>query len=123
MKRTRVLLGGENPLVQTALNLALPASAFTIVGMATGRCETLRLLTARKPDLVVMSPSVREKTGMRRVREVLAKEHTAVLAIPGHSRDLFSRSLSLLRPTDLCRLIAVIRVLQVLFGQRHFVLN
>jgi len=78
---------------------------------------------ARCCGLVVISPSVLEKTGIEFIREVLAREPTSVLVIPGHPRDLFVRSLSLLRPADLGRLIAMIRVVQTLFGRRHFALN
>lgn len=123
MKKTHVLLVEDDPLVRTTVRLALESLGYTIVGAAADRCETLRLLKAFTPDLVVISPSVLEKTGMGLVREVLAREHTSVLVIPGHPIDLFARSISLLRPTDLGRLVAVIRVVQTLFGRRHFALN
>jgi DNA-binding NarL/FixJ family response regulator len=123
MKKTRVLLVEENPLVQTTVSLALPTSQFTIVGTATNRCETLQLLAAHTPDLVVISPSVLEKTGMGLVREVIARGDASVLVMPGHPIDLFARALSLLRPADLGRLVAIVRVVQTLFGRRKFVLN
>ena len=123
MKKTRVLLVEDDPLVRTTVSLTLQSLDYTIVGTAADRCETLRLLKALTPDLVVISPSVLEKTGMGLVREVLAKEHTSVLVIPGHPIDLFARSLSLLWPADLSRLVAIIRAVQTLFGRRKFVLN
>ncbi|MGE0679904.1 MAG: response regulator [Candidatus Binatia bacterium] len=123
MKKTRVLLVDDEPLVRTTVRLALESLGYTIVGIAMDRSETLSFLTEFSLDLVVISPSVLEKTGMGLVREVLAKQQTSVLVIPGHPTDLFARSLSLLRPADLSRLVAVIRVVQTLFGRRHFVLN
>ena len=123
MKKTRVLLVEDDPLVRTTVRLTLQSLGYTIVGAAVDRCEMLRLLKVLIADLIVTSPSVLEKTGMGLVREVLAKEHTSVLVIPGHPIDLFAQSVSLLRPTDLGCLVAIIRVVQTLFGRRKFVLN
>jgi len=123
MKKGRVLLVEDDPLVRTAVGLTLQNLGYAIVGTAADRCEILRLLTALTPDLVVISPSVLEKTGIGLVREVLAKKHTSVFVIPGHPIDLFAQSVSLLRPTDLGYLVAIIRVVQTLFGRRKFVLN
>ena len=123
MKKSWVLLVEDDPLVRTAVGLTLQNLGYAIVGTAADRCEILRLLTALTPDLVVISPSVLEKTGIGLVREVLAKKHTSVFVIPGHPIDLFARSLSLLRPADLGRLMAMIRAVQTLFGRRHFALN
>ncbi len=121
MKKTRVLLVEDDPLMRTTVRLALESLGYTIVGVALDQSEALRMLTERTPHLVIISPSVLEKTGMGLVREVLAKKHVSVLVRPGHPQDQFVRALSLLRPAD--RLIAVIRVVQTLFGCRHFVLN
>lgn len=123
MKKTRVLLVDDEPLVRTTVRLALESLGYMIVGVAMDRSETLSFLMECSMDLVVISPSVLEKTGMGLVREILAKQQTSVLVIPGHPTDLFARSLSLLRPTDMGRLVAVIRVVQSLFGRRHFALN
>jgi len=123
MKQTRVVLVEDDPLVRPTVSLALQSLGYTIVGAASDRWETLRLLRELTPDLVVISPSVLDKTGTEFIREVLAREHTSVLVIPGYPRDLFARSLSLLRPADLGRLMAMIRVVQTLFGRRHFALN
>ena len=123
MKKTHVLLVDDEPLVRTTVRLALESLGYTIVGIAMDRLETLSFLTEFPADLVVISPGVLEKTGMGLVREVLAKQQTSVLVIPGHPADLFTQSLSLLRPADMGRLVAVIRVVQALFGRRHFVLN
>jgi len=57
------------------------------------------------------------------IDEVLDKQQMSVLAIPGHPADLFTQALPLLRPADVGRLVVVIRVVQELFGRRHFVLN
>lgn len=123
MKQTPVLLVEDEPLVRTTVGLALESLGYTIVGVAVDRSETLCMLTKRTPDLVMISPSVLEKTGMGLVREVLAKQHVSVLVTPGHPQGQFVRALSLLRPADLSRLVAVIRIVQTLFGRRHFVLN
>lgn len=123
MKKTRVLLVDDEPLVRTTVRLALESLGYMIVGVAMDRSETLSFLMECSMDLVVISPSILEKTGMGLVREILAKQQTSVLVIPGHPTDLFARSLSLLRPTDMGRLVAVIRVVQSLFGRRHFALN
>jgi len=123
MKKTRVLLVADDPLIRTTVGLTLQGLGYTIVGTAADRCETLRLLTALTPDLVVISPGVLEKTGMGLMREVLAKKHTSVFMIPGHPIDPSARPTSLLRPPDLGSLLAISRVVQVLFGQRRFVLN
>lgn len=123
MKKTRVLLVEDDPLVRTAVGLTLQNLGYAIVGSAADQCETLRLLTALTPDLVVISLSVLEKTGMGLVREVLAQEHTSVFMIPGHPIHLSAGSTSLLRPADLSSLLAISRVVQVLFGRRRFVLN
>ncbi len=123
MKKTRVLLVEDDPLVRTAVGLTLQNLGYAIVGSAADQCETLRLLTALTPDLVVISLSVLEKTGMGLVREVLAQEHTSVFMIPGHPIHLSAGATSLLRPADLSSLLAISRVVQVLFGRRRFVLN
>jgi chemotaxis response regulator CheB len=99
------------------VSLALQSLGYTIVGTASDRCETLRLLKALTPDLVVISPRVLEKTGMGLVRELLAKKPTSVFVVPGHPLDPSARSTSLLRPTDLGSLLALSRVIQVLFGR------
>ena len=67
MKKSRVLLVEDDPLVRTAVGLTLQSLGYAIVGTAADRCETLRLLNALTPDLV----------GMGLVREVLAKKHTS----------------------------------------------
>lgn len=123
MKKSRVLLVENDPLVRTAVGLTLQNLGYAIVGTAADLCETLRLLDALTPDLVVLSSSVLEKTGMGLVREVLAKKPTSVFVIPGYRIDLSARSTSLLRPTDLGCLLAISHVVQVLFGRRRFVLN
>jgi|SRR5215831_16944966 len=123
MKKPRVLLVEDHPLVRTTVGLTLQGLGYTIVGTAADRWETLRLLETLAPDLVVISPGVLEKTGMGLVREVLAKKYTSVFVIPGHPLDLSARSTSLLRPADLASLLAISRVVQVLFGRRRFVLN
>jgi chemotaxis response regulator CheB len=123
MKKPRVLLVEADPLIRTAVGLTLQNLGYTIIGSAADRSETLRLLKAFAPDLVVLSPSVLEKTGMGLVREVLAEEHTSVFVIPGHVRDMSARSASSLRTADLGSLLAISRVVQVLFGQKRFVLN
>jgi chemotaxis response regulator CheB len=123
MKKTRVLLVEDDPLVRTAVGLTLQNLGYAIVGTAADRCETLRLLTAFAPDLVVISPGVLEKTGMGLVREVLAKKPTSVFVIPGHPLDLAARSTAMRRSADLGSLLAISRVVQVLFGRRRFVLN
>jgi chemotaxis response regulator CheB len=123
MKKTRVLLVEDDPLIRTAVGLTLQNLGYAIVGTATDRCETLRLLKALTPELVVISPGVLEKTGMGLVCEVLAKKYTSVFVIPGHPIDLSARSTSLLRPADLASLLAISRVIQVLFGRKRFVLN
>src|SRR5437879_6429513 len=99
MKKPRVLLVEDDLLVRTAVGLTLQNLGYAIVGTAADRCETLRLLTALTPDLVVISLRVLEKTGMGLVREVLAQEHTSVFMIPGHPIDPSAQSTSLLRPT------------------------
>jgi hypothetical protein len=53
------------------------------------RYETRRLVSELTPVLVVVSPSVLEKTGMGLVREVLARERTSALVIPGHPQGQF----------------------------------
>jgi chemotaxis response regulator CheB len=123
MKKTRVLLIEDDPLVRIAVGLTLQNLGYAIVGTATDRCETLCLLKALTPELVVISPGVLEKTGMGLMREVLAKKHTSVFMIPGHPIDPSARPTSLLRPPDLGSLLAISRVVQVLFGHRRFVLN
>ncbi len=123
MKKTCVLLVEDDPLVRTAVGLTLQNLGYTIVGTAADRRKTLGLLKSLTPDLVVISPSVLEKTGMGLVREVLAKKHTSVFVIPGHPLDLSARSTLLPRPADLGSLLAISRVIQVLFGCRRFVLN
>jgi len=123
MKKIRVLLVEDDPLVRTAVGLTLQNLGYTIVGTAADRCETLRLLKALTPDLVVISLRVLEKTGMELLRGVLAKKHLSVFVIPGHPIDLSARSTSPLRPADLGSLLAISRVVQVLFGRRRFVLN
>jgi len=123
MKKTRVLLVEDDPFVRPTVRLALQSLGYTIVGAAPDRCATLRLLRELTPDLLVISPSVLGKTGMGLVREVLAKEHTAVLVIPGRARDPFARSLSLLRSADLGRLVAIVRVVRTLFNRENFTLN
>ncbi len=123
MKKTRVLLVEDDPLVRTAVGLTLQNLGYAIVGTAADRRKTLGLLKSLTPDLVVISPSVLEKTGMGLVREVLAKKHTSVFVIPGHPLDPSARSTLLPRPADLGSLLAISRVIQVLFGCRRFVLN
>jgi chemotaxis response regulator CheB len=123
MKKTRVLLVEQDPLIRTVVGLTLQNLGYAIIGSAADRCETLRLLKAFTPDLVVISPNALEKTGIGLVREVLAEEHTSVFVIPGHPRDMSARSTSPLRPADLSSLLAISRVVQVLFGRRRFVLN
>jgi chemotaxis response regulator CheB len=123
MKKTRVLLVEDDPLIRTTVGLTLQNLGYTIIGSAVDRCEVLRLLKAFAPDLVVLSPSVLEKTGMGLVREVLAKEHTSVFVIPSRTIDMCAQSTSPLRTADLSSLLAISRVVQILFGRRRFVLN
>ena len=123
MKKTRVLLVEDDPLVRTAVGLTLQNLGYALVGTAADRWETLRLIETLAPDLVVISPGVLEKTGMGLMREVLAKKPTSVFVIPGHPLALSTRSTSLRRSADLGSLLAISRVVQVLFGQRRFVLN
>lgn len=82
MKKTRVLLVEDDPLVRTTVRLTLESLGYTIVGAAADRCEMLRLLKALTPDLGVINPNVLEKTGMGLVREVLGREHTSESRTP-----------------------------------------
>lgn len=122
-KKTRVLLVEDEPLGRTTLGVILQSLGYTIVGVATSRYETLNLLTALTPDLVLISSSVLAKTGMGLVQEVLTQERVSVLVVPDQRRELFTRSIPLLRSVDLGRLAALIRVVRALFGLRNFVLN
>lgn len=122
-KKTRVLLVEDEPLVRTALGVILQSLGYTIVGVATGRYETLDALTARTPDLVMISARVLEKTGMGLVQEVLTRERVSVLVVPDPRSELFTRSIPLLRSVDLGRLTAIIRVVRALCSLRSVVLN
>ena len=123
MKKPRVLLVEDDPLIRAAVGLTLQNLGYAIIGSAADRDETLHVLNACTPDLVVISSSLLEKTGIGLVCEVLAKEHTSVFVIPGHSTGMSARSASTPRTTDLGSLLAISRIVQVLFGRRRFVLN
>jgi chemotaxis response regulator CheB len=123
MKKTTVLLVEEDRLIRTSLQLALPRLGFTLVGTAANRDQTLRLLRALEPDVVVMSPRVLEKTGFGLVQEVLDRKSTPVLLLPGDTRDLSARALPPLPAADVRRLAAVIRMMRALLSQRGDILN
>src|SRR5262245_54134772 len=123
MKKTRVLLVEDDPLLRAAIELTLQNLGYAVVGSVANRSETLHLLKTSVPDLVVISSTVLGKIGMGIVREMLAEQHMSVFVIPGDTREMSGRSTSSLRTPNLSSLLAISRVVQVLFGPRRFVLN
>jgi DNA-binding NarL/FixJ family response regulator len=95
MKRIRILLADDHPVVRQGFKMILSAQAdMEIVGEAGNGREAVELAEQLKPDVVVMDVAMPELNGIEATRRLLASTpHSRVVALSMHKDNVYVREI------------------------------
>ena len=93
MKRIRILLADDHPVVRPGFKMILDAQPdMEIVGEAGNGREAVELAESLKPDVVVMDVAMPELNGIEATRRVAASvPHARVVALSMHKDSVYVR--------------------------------
>ncbi|MBZ5576570.1 MAG: response regulator transcription factor [Acidobacteriia bacterium] len=93
MKRIRILLADDHPVVRQGFKMILDAQPdMEIVGEAGNGREAVELAESLKPDVVVMDVAMPELNGIEATRRVAASvPHARVVALSMHKDSVYVR--------------------------------
>ncbi|HLK67198.1 MAG TPA: response regulator transcription factor [Bryobacteraceae bacterium] len=95
MKRIRILLADDHPMVRQGFKMILSAqSDMEIVGEAGNGREAVEQAEELKPDIVVMDVAMPELNGIEATRRLAASiPHTRVIALSMHKDSVYVREI------------------------------
>jgi two-component system, NarL family, invasion response regulator UvrY len=79
----RIFLVDDHPAIRQGLALLLCQEGFVICGEVESRTQTLEILSAATPDLVLVDISLGNESGLDLIRELRARDH-AILVYSMH---------------------------------------
>lgn len=81
MRKIKVLIVDDSPLVHKLITKALPSDSFEVCGVARNGREGLKLYDKLHPDVVTMDITMPVMDGLTAAREILVKDGRAKIVM------------------------------------------
>ena len=87
-KKETIFLVDDHNILRTSLRLYLEQNGYTVVGEAGNGAETLQMMTACSPDVIVVDLTLPDMNGIQLAEKLLAQDNSRkLIALTMHEED------------------------------------